>query len=86
MADVAGFGSLNLKIGPLDKRCHRVAASSGAAAAATPLARQDVAKFDAAKVARIAQAIRDGRFQVDALAITDKLIINAHESLAGRLH
>ena len=39
--------------------------------------------FDSAKVDRIAQAIRDGRFEVDAEAIADKLIANAQE-LLGR--
>ena len=39
--------------------------------------------FDTAKVQRIAQAIRDGKFEVDAEAIADKLIANAQE-LIGR--
>jgi negative regulator of flagellin synthesis FlgM len=39
--------------------------------------------FDAKKVERIAQAIRDGKFQVNAEAIADKLIVNAQE-LLGR--
>lgn len=39
--------------------------------------------FDAAKVERIAQAIRDGQFKINAEAIADKLIINAEE-LLGR--
>ncbi len=39
--------------------------------------------FDSAKVERIATAIRDGKFKVDAEAIADKLIINAEE-LLGR--
>lgn len=37
--------------------------------------------FDAAKVERIAQAIRDGKFQVNADVIADKLIANAQELL-----
>ncbi|MFM8769471.1 MAG: flagellar biosynthesis anti-sigma factor FlgM [Rubrivivax sp.] len=37
--------------------------------------------FDAAKVERIAQAIRDGSFTVNAGAIADKLIANAQELL-----
>ena len=37
--------------------------------------------FDAAKVERIAQAIRDGKFQVNHEAIADKLIANATEML-----
>lgn len=39
--------------------------------------------FDTAKVDRIAQAIRDGRFQVNAEAIADKLISNAQELLGS---
>jgi negative regulator of flagellin synthesis FlgM len=39
--------------------------------------------FDTAKVARIAQAIKDGKFQVNHEAIADKLIANAQE-LLGR--
>jgi negative regulator of flagellin synthesis FlgM len=41
------------------------------------------ADFDAEKVERIAQAIRDGKFQVNPEAIADKLIANAAE-LLGR--
>ncbi|MBL8328426.1 MAG: flagellar biosynthesis anti-sigma factor FlgM [Rubrivivax sp.] len=41
------------------------------------------ASFDKAKVERISAAIREGRFQVDAGAIADKLIANAQE-LLGR--
>jgi negative regulator of flagellin synthesis FlgM len=37
--------------------------------------------FDTKKVARIAQAIRDGQFKVNPEAIADKLIINAQELL-----
>lgn len=37
--------------------------------------------FDAEKVERIAQAIRDGKFEVNAEAIADKLIANAQELL-----
>ena len=37
--------------------------------------------FDAQKVARITQAIRDGKFEVNAEAIASKLISNARELL-----
>jgi negative regulator of flagellin synthesis FlgM len=37
--------------------------------------------FDSEKVERIAQAIRDGKFQVNHEAIADKLIANAQELL-----
>ncbi len=53
-------------------------------AAASLLARAESdGTFDANKVERLAQAIRDGSFQVDANAIADKLIANAQE-LLGR--
>ncbi|MFN0186336.1 MAG: flagellar biosynthesis anti-sigma factor FlgM [Aquabacterium sp.] len=38
--------------------------------------------FDAAKVDRVAREIREGRFQVNADAIADKLIANAQELLS----
>lgn len=38
--------------------------------------------FDAEKVERMAQAIKDGSFQVNPEAIADKLIANAREQLA----
>ena len=48
--------------------------------AATLLAAEgNTADFDAEKVARIAQAIRDGKFDVDAGAIADKLLANTRE-------
>ena len=37
--------------------------------------------FDAEKVERIAQAIRDGKFKINPEAIADKLIANAKELL-----
>ena len=37
--------------------------------------------FDAKKVERLSQAIRDGSFRIDADAIADKLIANARELL-----
>lgn len=40
--------------------------------------------FDAAKVERIAQAIRDGQFKVNPEAIADRLIFNAAELLGRR--
>lgn len=41
--------------------------------------------FDMAKVERIAAAIRDGKYQIDAEAIADKLIVNAEELLGRKL-
>jgi negative regulator of flagellin synthesis FlgM len=40
--------------------------------------------FDTAKVERIAQAIREGKFEINADAIADKLIQNAQELLARK--
>lgn len=37
--------------------------------------------FDAEKVQRLAQAIKDGKFEVNPEAIADKLIANAQELL-----
>ncbi len=42
------------------------------------------ADFNGAKVQRVAQAIRDGSYQIDAEAIADKLIANAAELLGKR--
>lgn len=61
----------------------RVELSSQAALAGSEASRAD---FDAAKVERIAQAIRDGKFQIDAEAIADKLIANAQELLPKSPH
>lgn len=42
--------------------------------------------FDAEKVARIAQAISDGKFEVNAEKIADRLIANANEVLGKSQH
>jgi negative regulator of flagellin synthesis FlgM len=43
-------------------------------------------EFDADKVARIAQAISDGKFEINAEKIADRLIANAHEVLGKAQH
>ncbi len=61
-----------------------VAAGATVALSATAMllkAPSGPADFDSAKVQRIAQAIRDGKFQVSPEAIADKLIANARELL-----
>ncbi len=45
----------------------------------------DDPSFDAAKVERIASAIRDGKYQINAEAIADKLIVNAEELLGRKV-
>lgn len=61
----------------------RVELSSQAAAQGLEARRAD---FDSAKVDRIARAIRDGKFEVNAEAIVDKLIANAQELLSKPSH
>jgi negative regulator of flagellin synthesis FlgM len=41
--------------------------------------------FDAKKVERIATAIREGKYQINAEAIADKLIVNAEELLGRKV-
>jgi negative regulator of flagellin synthesis FlgM len=55
-------------------------------AAAMMMDAEASADFDAEKVQRIALAIREGRFRVDAEAIADRLIANAQELLGSRSH
>ncbi len=57
----------------------KVELSSAATLAADGAATAD---FDQAKVDRIAQAIRDGKYEINPEAIADKLIANASELLA----
>lgn len=42
--------------------------------------------FDTEKVARIAQAIADGKFEINPHAIADKLLANAQEVLSKSQH
>ena len=55
------------------------------AAASLLAAEGNTADFDAEKVARIAQAMRDGKFEVNAGAVADKLLSNTRE-LIRRSH
>lgn len=61
----------------------QVAISSTAQLAAAS-AGSDDGSFDAAKVARISQAISEGKFTINAHAIADKLVANAQELLSAR--
>ena len=60
----------------------QVAISSTAQLAAS--SGSDDGSFDAAKVARISQAISEGKFTINANAIADKLVANAQELLDSR--
>lgn len=55
-------------------------------AAAALAVQSNTGDFDADKVARIAQAIRDGQFKVNAEAIADKLIAHTRDLLSPRSH
>lgn len=59
----------------------KIALSSGAASL---IAGGSTSEFDADKVARIAKAIEDGTFKIDAGVIADKLIANAQELLGKK--
>jgi negative regulator of flagellin synthesis FlgM len=74
-------------------------ASSGPVAATEPSAKVQLssqtalsgpeatrADFDSEKVERISQAIRDGKFQINAEAIADQLIANAQDLLPKSSH
>ena len=50
--------------------------------AASLMASSEDGSFDAAKVARISQAIADGKFTINPNAIADKMISNAQELLS----
>jgi negative regulator of flagellin synthesis FlgM len=52
----------------------------------TSLLQGSTPEFDSEKVKRIAQAIREGKFTVNAEAIADKLIANAQELLGRSNH
>lgn len=61
----------------------QVAISSTAKLAASASGADD-GSFDAAKVDRIAKAISEGKFTINARAIADKLVSNAQELLDAR--
>lgn len=61
-------------------------ASAQVALSSTAQVQGSSGEFDSEKVARIAQAIRDGKFTVNAEAIADKLIANAQELLSRNAH
>ena len=68
---------------PAPEPSTQVAISSAAKLAASAAGGED-GSFDAAKVDRIAKAISEGKFTVNARAIADKLVANAQELLNAR--
>lgn len=67
---------------PAEASAHVALSSAATSLAGTPTD----ATFDGKKVDRIAQAIRDGKFEINAEAIADKLIINAQELLGRKVN
>ena len=78
------------------KSAARTPGESATTASATPLVRlsevsatlstgEGGAAFDASRVAQIKDAIREGRFEVDAGVVADKLIANVKD-LFGPVH
>lgn len=75
----AGSGSTEK---PAEASAKVALSSTASALAGTPTD----ATFDGQKVERIAQAIRDGKFHINAEAIADKLIVNAQELLGRKVN
>lgn len=86
------IGPIDIKAVPQPATTERPGAKPGAAGAepsarvelssrAAPDSDEQRADFDSRKVEAIALAIREGRFQVNAEAIADRLIANARELL-----
>jgi len=74
---------LVMKIGPLE---NKPPANPAAGERLSSMLADAGSAFDAEKVARISQAIRDGRFSVDAGAIADRLIASAGGMLGKPAH
>lgn len=70
------------KVAPAAEASAKVALSPAAAGQMA----ESSADFDAAKVARIAQAIRDGQFSIDAGKIADGLLAHNRGLLSGSPH
>jgi negative regulator of flagellin synthesis FlgM len=83
--DRKGFIASNMP-GPVSKPGAEASATVALSASAQLMfkAGPEAGSFDGAKVDRISQAIRDGKFIVNAEAIADKLIVNAEELLGKR--
>lgn len=78
-----GSGAASPSGGPAAEASAKVALSP----AATLLSKvADDPAFDAQKVDRIASAIRDGTYKINAEAIADKLLVTAEELLGRKLN
>lgn len=66
---------------PADAGVQEASAQVALSSTATSLLEGSSAEFDSEKVNRIAQAIADGKFEINAEAIADRLIANAKEAL-----
>lgn len=89
------IGPLQPKSTPVPASNERKAGATGTASSAEPSAKVQLSSsatalagaeandgtFDAQKVERLAQAIKDGKFEVKPEVIADKLIANAQELL-----
>ena len=87
LAPVAGERKSAASTGPAPQAAASANASASAKVALSPEATALAAatgdgSFDAAKVERVSQAIKDGSYKVNPEAIADKLIANAQELLA----
>lgn len=71
---------------PADPGAVEASAQVALSSAATGLLEGASAEFDSDKVARITQAIADGKFEINAGAIADRLIANAKEALGKVSH
>lgn len=82
----AGTGAPVSGAGGADAAAGAASAQVAISPAASLLAKvADDPTFDTAKVERIAAAIREGKYQINAEAIAERLIVNAEELLGRKL-
>ena len=78
--------STTAKNGSTAKKADGTPEASAEVTLSTEASQAEATPFDAEKVARIAQAIKDGKFTVNHEAIADKLIANAQDLLGKVSH